>query len=211
MKKQFLLAIFVTIFTAILFIGNCSDPLESLGPETDIDTVFSMDTVKIIDTLNYSDTLFVVDTILIIDTLDYSDTLFVIDTFIVIDTIDNWDTLYVVDTVESIDTVVIVVTDSTQYQTICAQINSNQKEIVWMFRNEDGDYRLEFMASQDGKKPEQILRMDIDGHEYLWKPAKNPELIKELYLGQNSIISIITSKPPALGHPIHICLTISKL
>ena len=175
MKKQLLLALFVTVFIAILFIGNCSDPLESLGPESYIDTVFYMDTVKITDTL------------------------------------DNSDTIHFVDTVKSTDTVIIFVTDSSQFQTICSQINSYQKKIVWMFRNQEGDYRLEFSASQDGKKPKQTLHMVIDGHEYRWKPTEDPELIKELHLEQDSTIKITTCSPPARGHPIYICLTLSKL
>ena len=175
MKKQLLLAIFVTVFTAILFVGNCSDPLESLGPELDIDTVWGGDTLNIVDTVDISDTI------------------------------------YIVDTVMSVDTVIIVVTDSSQIQTICSKISSCNKKIVWMFRNQEGDYRLEFTASQDGKNPEQTLWVNIDGHEYSWRPAKNSELIKELYLEKNSTIRIKTCRPPAYGHPIYICLTISKI
>ncbi len=205
MKERLLLGIFATIFIAILFVGNCSDPLESLGPETRIDTI------KIVDTLNYSDTLFVIDTFMIIDTLNYSDTLFIVDTVLIIDTLDYSDTVYVVDTVNNIDTVFIYITDTTQSQTICSRISSCRKKIVWMLRNQEGKYKLEFTASQDGKCPVQTLYLYIDGHFYRWKPAEDAELTKELYLGQNSTIMIKTCRPPAFGHTIYICLTISKL
>ena len=205
MKQRLLLGIFITIFVAIMFVGNCSDPLESLGPEIRIDTI------KIVDTLGYSDTLFIIDTFMIIDTLDYTDTLFVVDTIMIIDTLDYMDTVYVVDTVNNIDTVFIYITDTTQSQTICSRISSCRKKIVWMLRNQEGKYKLEFTASQDGKCPVQTLYLYIDGHEYRWKPVEDPELIKELYLEENSTIRIKTYKPPAFGHTIYICLTISKI
>jgi len=56
----------------------------------------------------------------------------------------------------------IVVTDSSQVQTICSKIGCCQKKIVWMLRNQEGNYKLEFTASQDAKKPTQDL--DLPNH-----------------------------------------------
>jgi hypothetical protein len=199
MRNRLLLAIFIVTFAALLLVGNCSDPLESLGPERIIDTVYGGDTLTIIDTT------------FIIDTLNSSDTLFIIDTILMIDTLDVSDTIYVVDTINTVDTVVIYVTDSTQGQTICAQINSYQKKIIWMLRTEEGSYKLEFSAAQDDAYPKQILQVYIDDNDYRWRPSEEAELTKEMDLGQKPMISIAPLKPPALGHPIYICLTISKL
>lgn len=126
-----------------------------------------------------------------------------------VDTVFSVDTIFVTDTLSYVDTVVVIQPDTSGSPWVCSRIESNKREIVWMFRNEEGLLLLEFAASLESDHPRQILTLDIDGQEYTWNPAEKPELIKELDLGQNMTIKITPKKPPSLGHAIDVCLTVS--
>jgi hypothetical protein len=134
----------------------------------------------------------------------------VVDTLAVIDTLTVVDTVTVVDTLIYTDTVIVVVTDTTGSQMLCSRISSHQPEIVWMFRNEEENFKLEFDASPESDHPSQKLLLNIDGREVHWSPVLEPELITEQFLNENATIRIIATKPPALGHAIDICVTLSK-
>lgn len=229
MKRLIIYAVLIAIFIGIQFLVNCSNPLENtvpdnkdpIGPVYDVDTIYNTDTLLIIDTTNYIDTVFVydsagyVDTILVIDTVSYIDTVFVfdttsyIDTVFVFDTTSYFDTIFVFDTLVLVDTVVIHEPDSNGVQTVCSRIGSNQHEIVWMFRNDEGLHLLEFTALVEKEHPGQIFSVFIDDEELEWKPVSSRELIAEVYLEANATVMILPKKPPAFGHSADICLTIS--
>jgi hypothetical protein len=114
----------------------------------------------------------------------------------------------IVDTLNNADTVLIINPDPFGSQVVCSRIASNYPEIVWMFRNEEGEYVLNFVAALESEHPTQTLIIDIDGHEFIWSPVENRELTKELTLGQNAIVRIVPQKNSPMGHTVHICLTI---
>lgn len=197
MKKFILFAATALLLGASQSLMNCADPLESsqgriLNPPIPEDTVYTIDTVVIIDTVGATDTVIIVDTIGIIDTIWVVDTVGIIDTVVVIDTV-----MVEIPTLDS--------------QFVCARISCNQKEIVWLLRNQAGLYRLEFAGEVENDQPVQTLKIDIDGAEYLWNPAADVEFVKELTLGKNATIRITPKKPPAFGHAIDICLKITAL
>ncbi|MEE9442396.1 MAG: hypothetical protein V3V99_06990 [candidate division Zixibacteria bacterium] len=132
-----------------------------------------------------------------------------IDTLFSIDTLHTIDTLTQIDTLTIIDTITIIEPGIGESQIVCGRISTTQKDLVWMFRNPEGTYNLEFTALTDRDKPAQELALDIDGQEFLWNPGENPELITELILSQNAVFRITTNKPPSLGHAIDICLSIT--
>jgi len=238
-KRLILFAATMLLLGAAQSLMNCADPLESpqgriLNPPTPGDTVYTIDTVVIIDTVGATDTVIIVDTIGTVDTVTIIDTLSTIDTIVVVDTIGIIDTIWVVDTVGTIDTVMIIDTVGTtdtvliidtvvvidtvmmeiptlDSQFVCARISCNQKEIVWLLRNQAGLYRLEFAGEVESDQPVQTVKIDIDGAEYLWNPAADAEFVKELTLGKNATIRITPKKPPAFGHAIDICLKITAL
>lgn len=186
MKRIIVFAALSILCMVVNFCVNCSNPLdiENVAPPkhlTDVDTVYNL------DTLNTSDTIIIVDTIYNLDTLNTSDTTFIVDT------------------------VIVVVHDTSGSQIVCSRIACNQKEIVWMFRNAEGSYKLEFVASTEEDQPCQKLVVDIDGQEFSWKPVESPELIMEQNLNQNTTIQISSTNPKALGHAIYICLTLSSI
>jgi len=181
-KKIIFLAAAVLIFTGIQFLANCSNPLEGL------------------DGSNPAPPGPVIEI----------DTLYDVDTVVVIDSNTVVDTVVVIDTNTVIDTVIIIEPDPGESQTVCSRIASNQQEIVWMFRNQEGTYLLEFDASLESEHPTQTLSVDIDGQEFLWTPADNAEFITELYLQERTVIRITPHKPPSLGHAVYICLKVSK-
>lgn len=126
------------------------------------------------------------------------------------DTIFDIDTVFSTDTVTVVDTIIIAGPDSGWSRLLCSRIASNQPEIVWMFRNEAGNYLLEFTALPESEHPPQLLSVDIDGETIPWTPAENRELVTEATLGQNATIHIRPGKPPSLGHTVYICLTIRR-
>lgn len=179
------------------------------------DTMWRVDTVMIVDTVNTggkkTDTLYVVDTVQIVDTILQIDTLLQVDTVILVDTVVIYDTVYVTDTVTQIDTVIIVVPDTGAFRPFCGTLASNQQEIVWMFRNQEGNFRLEFSSTLERVQPGQSVTVDIDGEKYFWDIVADPDFITELHLQQYSTIRITANKPPARGHSIYICLEVTAL
>jgi hypothetical protein len=125
------------------------------------------------------------------------------------DTIFFTDTLYNIDTTIVLDTVITINSESGWSRLLCSQIASNQPKIVWMFRNEPGNYLIEFTSFLESEHPAQKLSIDIDGQLMTWTPANDPEMTAELALAQNATICIFSHKPPSLGHAIYICMTIS--
>ncbi|MEW6014832.1 MAG: hypothetical protein AB1690_05880 [Candidatus Zixiibacteriota bacterium] len=203
MKRLILFAATMLLLGAAQSLMNCADPLESpqgriLNPPVPGDTVYVVDTVVIIDTIG------TVDTVTIIDTIS------TIDTVMIIDTVGTTDTVLIIDTVIVIDTVTVEV-PTLDSQFVCARLSCNQKEIVWLLRNQAGLYRLEFAGEVESDQPVQTVKIDIDGEEYLWNPAAEAEFIKELTLARNATIRITPKKPPAFGHAIDICLKIVAL
>lgn len=203
MKRLILFAAAILLLGAAQSLMNCADPLESpqgriLNPPVPGDTVYVVDTVVIIDTIG------TVDTVTIIDTIS------TIDTVMIIDTVGTTDTVLIIDTVIVIDTVTVEV-PTLDSQFVCARLSCNQKEIVWLLRNQAGLYRLEFAGEVESDQPVQTVKIDIDGEEYLWNPAAEAEFIKELTLARNATIRITPKKPPAFGHAIDICLKIVAL
>ena len=193
MKRLIFLIIAVLLFAGIQFLVNCSNPLEDVngsspsppGPIVEIDTVY------IIDTVFDGDTILVIDTNTVFDTVFINDTVFVVDTTVIIDT--------------------VIVVEPGPSNVVCATISTNQPEIVWMLRYDPGTYLLEFDASLESDHPTQSLTVEIDGREYQWTPAENPELILEMDLGEQTLIRIVPLKPPSLGHSVHICLKMTEL
>lgn len=203
MKRLILFAATMLLLGAAQSLMNCADPLESpqgriLNPPVPGDTVYVVDTVVIIDTIG------TVDTVTIIDTIS------TIDTVMIIDTVGTTDTVLIIDTVIVIDTVTVEV-PTLDSQFVCARLSCNQKEIVWLLRNQAGLYRLEFAGEVESDQPVQTVKIDIDGEEYLWNPAAEAEFMKELTLARNATIRITPKKPPAFGHAIDICLKIVAL
>lgn len=134
-----------------------------------------------------------------------------VDTIIDYDTILVVDTLTVVDTLIVTDTVIIVEPGPGDSGMVCARLTSVIQEIVWLFRNSEGMFKLEFAAAVERDHPVQTLTVDIDGEEFIWKPAEDSEFIENMHLDQNAVIRINPKKPPSLGHSIDICLTVTRL
>ncbi len=234
-RLTFLILLVFTIFSA-QFLVNCSNPLEisddaNLNPEQPeviVDTVILTDTLYLNDTTFSNDTVYIIDTTylidssLIIDTIVINDTTVLIDSFIVVDSFTYTDTLFVVDsnyvdtliiydTSVVVDTVEIVVHDSTDANLICSQLSASLKDIIWMYNNSEGDYKLEFSAHVDLQNPVKILTVVIDNVEYTWNPFEDEYFDIEQFLGDNTTITIMPNKPAAHGHEIDICLTITPL
>ncbi len=228
MKRVIVLFILALTLIGIQFIANCADPLETtangsgspVGPKTD--TIYSFDTVVVIkidsiihfDTIRSYDTVVVIriDSVLHYDTIRSYDTTVVIriDSVLIYDTIHSFDTIAIFDTVMHIDTVFINGHDTCEgSKMVCSRIASNQQEIIWMFRNLEGIYHLEFSATTERSHPTQTLNLNIDGHDFAWSTADNPEFITDLHLGPNAKIVITSNKPGAFGHAIDVCLTMT--
>ena len=178
MKKLILFSIWGLISAVFLYLVNCSKPL-------DINEIEQA----------YPDTVFVSDTITFTDTL-YADTTF-IDTLI-IDTLII-DTLYIDTTI--VDTVFI----DSMY---CARLSSHRQEIVWILFNQEGTYRLDFLAVAERIRRSQTLLIDIDGQSYSWQPANDNELFIEQHLDQYAIVRIASIPPHAYGQAIDVCLRV---
>ena len=188
-----------------------------------VDSFFSNDTTVIFDTSYIVDTIFIgdsiigFDTIIIIDTIildsSYIDTVILTDTVVIdsstVDTIIFTDTIDITDTVIIIDTVIIEKPDTSGSQYICNQLSPYQKEIVWMFSNDEGLYNLEFLANSENSKPDRILTLYINGHKYIWDLSNTSEFILDKNLAANTIIKIIVNKPSSFGHAIDLCLTMT--
>jgi hypothetical protein len=191
--------------------GTVVDTVIVSDTVTVVDTNWVYDTTYVSDTVMQIDTVFVVDTLMEVDTMFAVDTVYQIDTVFVVDSTSQTDTVFIIDTVLQIDTVVVIEPGDSGPIAMCARLSSCRQEIVWMFRNPEGDYRLEFTAASERDNPDQTLVVAIDGEKYFWKPSRDSEFITEQHLEQNAIIRINSKKPPAFGHAIDVCLTVSKL
>jgi len=131
MKKLISLAALVLTLTGFQYLLNCADPLEPYGrtpltPTIPGDTIFSSDTVVVLDTTQTvdtvfivdstgcPDTLFVIDTVATVDTVIVTDTLGISDTLFIIDTVNNFDTILTIDTLTLLDTISITDTIITE-------------------------------------------------------------------------------------------------
>lgn len=191
MRIKIVPTLWITLLVIVQLFVNCSNPLEDSesntpNPNPAIDTLFVFDTVLVFDTVSISDTITIIDTLAFVDTLIFVDTVFTVDTVIVVDP------------------------DSTGLNTVCGRIACNQKEIVWMFHNSPGDFKLEFSVSTASDHPIQHLIVDIDGEQFSWNAQEEREIILNLSLDLHAIINIESTKPPAYGHPIDVCLTITR-
>lgn len=224
MKRLIFLAISALLSMGIMVLLSCSNPLEvydpaELEPPAPIviyDTVYSADTVYVVDTLYDSDTTIIIDTIygsdttIVIDTVVVIDTMVVFDTTTLIDTNFVVDTIIVTDTVIYVDTVIIYEPGDGQPQTVCSIILANLNEIIWMFRNQAGDYNLTFEATAARDFTFRTLTVEVDGQQFTWNPSDNPVFDLQLYVNANATIRVFPDQPVLAGHEITICLTIAK-
>lgn len=190
-----------------------------------IDTTIRFDTIRILDphyvydTVTLIDTMTTVDTVVhtVVDTLVHSDTVTVTHTVVKHDTVRVTDTTTLVDTLVTTDTVVRVDTvkvgDPTACnpEPFCGKLAACDKELLWLFRNEAGNYHLEFSGYADKDQPLQTIVVTINGVAYYWKAAEKPEWDFDMALPANTTIRIGLTKPPAYGHEIHICLQMTKI
>mgnify|MGYP001180902711 CR=1 FL=1 len=193
MKRLFVILAFAVLALSLQIITNCSDPLE---------TVNSRNLTPVApggDTIVYIDTVFVYDST------------YQFDTLIIIDTINQIDTVIIIDSIGHVDTLIIVEPGPDGPLMLCSRLACNQKEIIWMFHNQEGSYRLDFAATTERDKPTQTLVVEIDGHSTTWNTAEDQELVIEQGLNANTTIKIYSANPHALGHSIDICLTMTKL
>ncbi|UCD63993.1 MAG: hypothetical protein JSW34_00775 [Candidatus Zixiibacteriota bacterium] len=126
-----------------------------------------------------------------------------------VDTIIEYDTVTVTDTVTYVDTLIIYEPQPGDPQTVCSIILDNLREVIWMFRNDEGTYRLLFEAAAAREFTFRTLMVDIDGQFFEWNPSKDPEFTRELPVSQNATIRILADQPMLLGHQVDVCLTIS--
>ena len=196
MKRAAFLLVLGSIILAFQIISNCSQPLENndLGGSPSPSPGLRIDTVYVIN----------IDTVVIVHQGS-------VDTLLIFDTVVQVDTVVLADS-PVVDTVVIII-DSGSYgpQMVCARLNSGQQDIVWLLRNREGRYHLEFAALPESDHPTHTLTVDIGGQTYEWSLSESLELILDEDLGANTTIRVTTSKPPSLGHSIDICLTLTKI
>lgn len=203
------------------------DTIRIIDPRYIYDTVTLVDTVKmtetttVVDTLMRSDTIVQYDTVNVIshdtvnivhyDTVTVTQTIIQHDTILVNDTIFRIDTITVVDTIVRVDTVTIGDPVDCNPEPFCGKLSSCDKDLIWLFRNAAGTYRLEFSGFAEKDQPLQTIVLNINGVDYNWQAATNPLWIKELTLPANTTIKIGLTKPPAYGHAISICLQMTRI
>ncbi|MCH9031357.1 MAG: hypothetical protein IIB00_03755 [candidate division Zixibacteria bacterium] len=206
------------VLAAILLVAqlatNCSSPLESLEdpvknpPFIIHDTVIVTDTLFLLDSIFITDTLVQIDTILQIDTVIINDSIVLIDTLILIDTLVQIDTLLQIDTVFIVDTVIVDTSDALSF---CGILNSRQQEVVWLFRNAAGSYRLEFSGFIEKTRPPKEITIFVGDKSYIWFPTESMEFIFEQDLDQNVIVKLSSLPANSFGHDLHVCLTLVPL
>ncbi len=121
------------------------------------------------------------------------------------------DTLIFTDTVIIYDTVIVEITDSIFVDGFCARIGAHRKEIVWLFKDLSGNYRLSFLSSYESDKPAQELILVIDDKQFSWIPSNDDKLEIDIELFEDSSVRIYLANPGAYGHTIDICLYLEKL
>ena len=207
-RYPFLIAALLSVAFAVIQILGCSSPLTTEdinGPQpggTDTVVIIIADTFFVMDTLYIpGDTIIIPgDTIFVpVDTIYLpGDTLLVpVDTVYL-----PGDTIYMPpDTVIEHDTLL-------QY---CGRLESPVQEIQWLLMNDSGQYVLEFQAALENDRPEQALIVDIDGLEFEWYLADTLHFRFEGPLGQEAIVRICLTPPPARGHGIDICMVVRRI
>jgi len=212
-------------------------PTPSPGPLGRVDTLFvydtvlvihggRVDTVIVVDTIIQYDTTVITDTIIDVDTVVIPDSI-IIDTVIIPDTtivdtvfdtiilpdttiVDTIvDTVILPDTTIIVDTVVII--EPGDGPMLCDRLSSAQQEIVWLFRNAEGPFHLEFAALPERDHPQHTLTVAIGDQIFFWDLSESLELVLDVTMPANATIIITTSRPPSFGHAIDICLTWTKM
>jgi len=224
MKRAVFLLLAALLVAALQIISNCAQPLESddlsskpsPGPQGRVDTLYVLDTVLIIHG-GKVDTVIVVDTIIQTDTTVITDT--VIDTIIDVDTVIVPDSIIIdtvflpdttiIDTQIIVDTVIII--EPGDAPMLCDRLSSAQQEIVWLFRNAEGPFHLEFAALPERDHPQHTLTVAIGDQIFFWDLSESLEFVLDVTMPANATIIITTSRPPSFGHAIDICLTWTKM
>jgi len=192
MKRPAFLLMGLLAILAFQIINSCSQPLDSSDLTGGVSPTPG----------GGGDTLYVVDTVYIVHGGK-------VDTVIVVDTIIQVDTVTVADTT-IVDTVIVIEPGSGDSKMLCAHLSTAQQEIVWLFRNSEGPYHLEFAALPERDHPTHVLSVTVDDQAYEWPLTEGLELILDQTLSSNAVLRIATSKPPSFGHAIDICLTITR-
>lgn len=96
--------------------------------------------------------------------------------------------------------------------TICGQIRASQKSLEIPLVNESGGYLLQVHMTADKPKPQQTVDLTVDGIlvESVEALADTSFEVKTS-LKKNAILVFKPNIPPASGHAIHICVTITAL
>lgn len=184
------------------------DTLNNYDTTVVVDTVIQVDTVTIVDTVTVVDTVVAVDTVVVADTVVEVDTVVQVDTVIVTDTIIETDTVMIIDTI--VDTVIVEVTDTIQ-TAYCANLGPQQKEIIWLFHNEMGQYRLDFRGLAEMDHPSNEVKVTVDGMEYLWDISAQSEFVIEQQLAANATVRIERTRPNPYGHGLDICVAVERM
>jgi len=179
MKRPAFLLLGLLAILAFQIISNCSQPLDSSDLTGGISPTSG----------GNGDTLFVVDTVFIVHGGK-------VDTVIVVDTIIQVDTVTVADTT-IVDTVIVIEPGSGDSKMLCARLSSAQQEIVWLFRNTEAQYHMEFAALPERDQPTHILTVTVDGQAYEWPLTQSLELILDQTLSANAVLRVATSNPPS--------------
>jgi hypothetical protein len=108
-----------------------------------------------------------------------------------------------------VDTVIVI--EPGDGPMLCDRLSCSQKEIIWLFRNAEGPFHLEFAALPESDKPPHTLTVWIGEQSYTWDLKTSPELILDTTMPANAVVRITTSKPPSYGHAIDVCLTWTAL
>lgn len=106
------------------------------------------------------------------------------------------------------ETVIVVDTITLADTMFCARLNSYRQEIVWIFHNQEGLFRLEFVAAPQREHSSQTLVVNINEQQFLWCLANSLEFMLELDLEQDTFVKIASDPPHAYGKSIDICLSV---
>ncbi|MFH0804749.1 MAG: hypothetical protein V1916_00975 [Patescibacteria group bacterium] len=114
------------------------------------------------------------------------------------------------DTVRIIDTVWI---DTSQYSgQFCGYIGGCTKSIAWFLAAPAGHYRLEFSAVTDKDQPAQTLTTTVGDSQYAWPVGTSKEFtVGDAALSGPQWVIVKSAVPPAYGHGISVCMTVTRL
>lgn len=93
---------------------------------------------------------------------------------------------------------------------VCSRLTSNINEIVWWFENEAESFSFHFEATTERDHPSKTLLIEIDDLQFFWDLSESKELLVEAPLKENGKVRITASKPPSLGHPVDICMSMCE-